>query len=172
VNLKVTDPTTHFIGKDAYGVLTQNIFPADYFEDPPDFNDSVIIYYPIAGQYIIEVIPEADAPPGSTYSIGIRIDGSVQSIMIQDADVPALGTSDTYTYFVEEGGHFINGDANGNGIVNILDITFLISYLYKQGPSPDPMICGDANCNQQLNILDITYLIGYLYKSGPDPCQL
>jgi len=57
-----------------------------------------------------------------------------------------------------------------NEILNLLDITFLISYLYKDGPAPEPVTAGDANCDTTVNILDITYLISYLYKGGPAPC--
>jgi len=66
----------------------------------------------------------------------------------------------------------IPGEANGNGTTNILDITYLISYLYKGGPAPVPyaLCSGDANCDCTVNILDITYLIAFLYKSGPSPC--
>ncbi|MEW5923039.1 MAG: dockerin type I repeat-containing protein, partial [Candidatus Zixiibacteriota bacterium] len=64
------------------------------------------------------------------------------------------------------------GDANGNGAYNILDVTYLISYLYKGGPAPVPypLCSGDANCNCTVNILDVTYLITYLYKGGNPPC--
>ncbi|GEM_PF-2411104 len=64
---------------------------------------------------------------------------------------------------------WICGDANGNGAVNILDVTFLINYLYKSGPAPDPEASGDVNNSASINILDISYLINYLYKSGPVP---
>ncbi|MEW5924777.1 MAG: dockerin type I domain-containing protein [Candidatus Zixiibacteriota bacterium] len=65
------------------------------------------------------------------------------------------------------------GEANGNGAYNILDVTYLISYLYKGGPAPTPypLCSGDANCNCAVNILDVTYLISYLYKGGPAPCS-
>ncbi len=61
------------------------------------------------------------------------------------------------------------GDADGNLDINILDITYLISYLYKGGPAPEPMEAGDANGNGLVNLLDITYLINFLYKGGPEP---
>jgi hypothetical protein len=61
------------------------------------------------------------------------------------------------------------GDATDNGAVNILDITYLIAYLYQSGPPPPCMYEGDANGNCTINILDITYLIAYLYQSGPAP---
>lgn len=65
---------------------------------------------------------------------------------------------------------FVCGDANNSASVNILDVTYLISYLYKGGPAPTPWTqVGDVNHSGSLNILDVTYLISYLYKSGPAP---
>jgi hypothetical protein len=65
------------------------------------------------------------------------------------------------------------GDANNTGTHNILDCTYLISYLYKGGPPPIPyaLCSGDANCSCTINILDVTYLINYLYKGGLPPCS-
>lgn len=64
---------------------------------------------------------------------------------------------------------FVCGDANGDGTVNILDITYLINYLYKGGAAPTPLEAGNTNGDEEINILDITYLISYLYKEGPEP---
>lgn len=63
----------------------------------------------------------------------------------------------------------VAGDANNSGEVNILDITFLISHLYKNGSAPPCWPEGDSNGDQTINILDITYLIAFLYKAGPPP---
>jgi len=63
----------------------------------------------------------------------------------------------------------ICGDADGGGSVNLLDITFLINYLYKGGPAPDPVEAADADGSGGVNLLDCTYLINYLYKDGPPP---
>jgi len=60
------------------------------------------------------------------------------------------------------------GDVNTDGIVNILDITFLIDYLYN-GPPAEPFDAADVNDDGAVNILDVTYLINYLYKGGPAP---
>ena len=61
------------------------------------------------------------------------------------------------------------GDANNIPPVNILDITYLINFLYKGGPAPPCSGEGNANGICPINILDITYLINYLYKGGPAP---
>jgi hypothetical protein len=64
---------------------------------------------------------------------------------------------------------YLAGDANGDLTVNLLDIVFNISFLYMDGPSPDPYASGDANGNGVVNILDIVYQIDYLYQGGPAP---
>ena len=64
---------------------------------------------------------------------------------------------------------YVCGDASGNGVVNALDVTYLINFLYKSGPAPNPPGAGDANGNGATNALDITYLINFLYKGGADP---
>ena len=61
------------------------------------------------------------------------------------------------------------GDASNNDAVNILDVTYVINYLYKGGPPPVCNDEGDANGNNSINILDVTHLINYLYKGGPPP---
>jgi serine protease AprX len=63
----------------------------------------------------------------------------------------------------------LRGDANSSGVINILDVTYLINFLYKNGPAPYTLYSGDANADETINILDITYLINYLYKDGPPP---
>jgi len=64
---------------------------------------------------------------------------------------------------------YVCGDADHDGIVNLLDVTYLIKYLYNSGPDPVPSSAGDANGSGTSNLLDITYLLDYLYKGGPGP---
>ncbi|MGB2988799.1 MAG: lectin like domain-containing protein [Candidatus Zixiibacteriota bacterium] len=66
----------------------------------------------------------------------------------------------------------ICGDANGDGNVDIGDVVYLVSYLYKNGSPPqcDPMAdCGDVNLDDVINIGDVLYLVNYLYRGGPPP---
>ena len=59
------------------------------------------------------------------------------------------------------------GDVNGSGFTNMLDITYLICYLYKAGPPPYSFNAADVNNSGTFNMLDITYMINSLYKGGP-----
>lgn len=63
------------------------------------------------------------------------------------------------------------GDYDESGSLNILDIIYIINYIYKDGPAPIPLISGDMDCSNSINILDVIYLINYLYKDGPPACQ-
>ncbi len=63
---------------------------------------------------------------------------------------------------------YLCGDANDNGTFNVLDITFLINFLYKSGPIPNHSNACDVNHTSTVNVLDITYMINKLYKSGPE----
>jgi hypothetical protein len=64
---------------------------------------------------------------------------------------------------------FIYGDANGDGVVDLADVVFLITYLFRGGTAPDPEEAGDANCDAIVNVGDVVYLIAYLYRGGDPP---
>jgi hypothetical protein len=62
------------------------------------------------------------------------------------------------------------GDANNNGVINIIDASYLTAFLYKDGPPPQPdTLMGDANCSGTVNMLDVSYILSFLYKGGPEP---
>lgn len=63
----------------------------------------------------------------------------------------------------------IRGDANGDGVVNVADVVYLVNYLYRGGDPPIPMEAGDANCDGIVNVADVVYLVNYLYRGGDPP---
>lgn len=85
----------------------------------------------------------------------------------------SLGTKhykETYGW-VRLRGH-ITGDVNGDNQVDMLDITYLISYIYRDGRAPLPVPeTGDIDGSGNINILDITYLIRYILADGLPPVK-
>ena len=63
------------------------------------------------------------------------------------------------------------GDCNGDGVVDIADVVFLINFLFMSGPPPVPLPAGDVNLDSVVNIADVIYLINYLFIGGPPPCE-
>ena len=64
------------------------------------------------------------------------------------------------------------GDIEADGLINILDIVYLINYIYKAGPEPRPMNNANVDGEGEINILDIVYLINFIYKNGPELCPV
>lgn len=63
----------------------------------------------------------------------------------------------------------LTGDANTDGSINVADAVFLITYVFKSGPAPDPLDAGDADCDQNVNLADAVRIINFVFKSGPEP---
>ncbi|MFW9842881.1 MAG: S8 family serine peptidase, partial [Candidatus Thorarchaeota archaeon] len=64
---------------------------------------------------------------------------------------------------------YIPGDANGSGGVNLGDVVYLVTYIFKDGPPPMPLEAGDADCDENLNVGDAVYLVDYVFNNGPEP---
>ena len=71
-------------------------------------------------------------------------------------------------------GYSFFGDFDRSGRVDIGDLTFLIGYLFLQGPRPEPIVLmGDVNCDGVVDIGAVTRMIDYLfisYRRVCDPC--
>ncbi len=66
--------------------------------------------------------------------------------------------------------NYLPGDANGDFLVNIFDVSLLIDWLYLNGEKPRwPQWRANANGDYEYNIFDITHLIASLYLGGPPP---
>ena len=61
------------------------------------------------------------------------------------------------------------GDANSDGVIDIGDVVFVINYLFKHGPSPNPLQAADVNCDGAVDIGDVVYLINYQFRGGLPP---
>ncbi|MGB8658576.1 MAG: FG-GAP-like repeat-containing protein [Candidatus Zixiibacteriota bacterium] len=74
------------------------------------------------------------------------------------------GWSDTSLVTVRD-----RGDATGDGLVNAGDVVYLVNYLFRGGPAPNPLQAGDATCNGIVDAGDVVFLINYLFKGGTAP---
>jgi len=105
---------------------------------------------------------------GSTESFTVNglEDGMVYYFAIRAADEAGNWSAVSNIYSTA---YYDCADANGDGDINLLDIVFILNYLYRGGPDPEfPENC-DTNGDGVINVLDDVYLISYLYKNGPEP---
>jgi hypothetical protein len=61
------------------------------------------------------------------------------------------------------------GDANGDGVITVVDALYILNYLFRHGPPPVSFEAGDANCDGDHGALDVVYLLNYLFRRGPSP---
>jgi hypothetical protein len=66
---------------------------------------------------------------------------------------------------------YVYGDADGDEVVDLADVVYLIRYLFKEDEPPIPLASGDPNNDCVVNIADIVYLLNYIFKEGPEPLQ-
>ena len=72
-----------------------------------------------------------------------------------------MPTSSNPGYFTDKNAS-LRGDVNGDGSVNISDVTALIDYLLSGNPSGVSVTAADCNQDSSVNISDVTSLIDYL----------
>jgi photosystem II stability/assembly factor-like uncharacterized protein len=113
---------------------------------------------------------------GSTWStmneMTYPVNGAYDILMLSLANLNVIYFATDYgVYRYNDVPAFICGDANGDGNVNVGDAVFLISYVFKGGPAPDPVCVGDANGDGGVNVGDAVYLIAYVFKGGPPPVE-
>jgi hypothetical protein len=67
---------------------------------------------------------------------------------------------------------WLPGDVTGDLSVDVDDVVFLINYLFRSGPAPDPVERGDVTQDGETDVSDVVYLINYLYRSGSAPLSV
>lgn len=104
---------------------------------------------------------------------GIEHVGAYDSVHFIASD--QQNSTDEYITITVTDGNFICGDANNDTDVNLLDILYLIRYIYvdPRGPAPVPIQSGDLNGGDgEVNLLDILYLISHIYGQPPGPAPV
>ena len=67
--------------------------------------------------------------------------------------------------------HFLRGDCNGEGKVDIADAVCILNWLFAGGATPGCVAATNTNGDDAANIADATYLLNYLFGGGPAPAQ-
>ena len=132
------------------GFYSDDIFPFERYQSVVSLSDAIAdTFYQISGQ------------EEGTYFYRVRA---------KDAQ-DQWGAWSNVEMAVVTSGSFVRGDANGDGFVTLSDVVYLINYLYRNGPAPDPLEAGDANSDSQIDLGDVVYLLDYLFRGGPPPAK-
>ncbi|MCH7689886.1 MAG: VCBS repeat-containing protein [candidate division Zixibacteria bacterium] len=117
----------------------------------------------------------------------IIIDTTIATLSYQPAD--ALSISDTTTFYwrIRPAGETEFGAMNAFNLIpsgpgcgdfdglagplNVLDLTYLVDYMFRGGAVPPDMNLADLTNDGNVGILDLMFLVDFLYRGGlPPPC--
>jgi hypothetical protein len=148
-------PTSGFIPQELYQLMGRAGY--NVYADYEDIHSIMVYYrnYTLGGNDTLTIFTAlATVENGSLTQLYQNVDKAQQ-----------------WMYGHVAGPCFVCGDANGDGQINVADAVFLITYIFKGGPAPDPLEAGEVNCDGNINIGDAVYLINYIFKGGPAPCE-
>ena len=62
------------------------------------------------------------------------------------------------------------GDFDGlAGPINVLDLTYLVDYMFRGGAVPPDMNLADLTNDGNIGILDLTFMVDFIFRGGPPP---
>jgi predicted outer membrane repeat protein len=65
---------------------------------------------------------------------------------------------------------FVCGNADGDDVLSIADVVFIVNYIFAGGLLPSPPAAADPDCSGDINIADAVYLVNYIFAGGTAPC--
>jgi hypothetical protein len=138
---------------------------------------AAVVEWMLGGGCSFTVTPESGVmDPESFEYLTLTFDGSAftecaeetltcfMTIASNDPDEPVVG--------VEVSMYPGRGDVTAPAcLIELADPVFLINYVLKSGPAPDPLCMGDCDPSHDgmIDIADIMYLLQYLYQGGMPP---
>ncbi len=63
----------------------------------------------------------------------------------------------------------IRGDANYDGNISLLDLTFLIDFIFREGAGSVTVQSSDMNFDYEIDFNDVMYLVDFIFRGGPSP---
>jgi len=100
--------------------------------------------------------------PGASYYFCLRAFDDLFNVS-ELSNSPVLTAADSAAYDP-------CGDVNNDGSsANIIDLTYLIDDIFRNGPPPPVIWQSDFNNDGAANIVDLTRLVDYIFRGGSRP---
>ena len=64
---------------------------------------------------------------------------------------------------------FIRGDGNADGLVDLSDAVYILSYLFLGNDEPTCPASADANASDALDVSDATFILNFRFVDGTAP---
>ena len=147
------------------------VYHATYLHDNLAIKFGMAYQWLNPGRYAGSVLPGAADTIPVVFKPGLLDTGLYNALMVITSNDPDPGDNpvEIPAQMVVVPFPNVCGDANGDDFANVADAVFLITYVFKGGPAPDPYCAADANGDNLADVADAVYLINYVFRSGPPP---
>lgn len=136
--------------------------------------DSLLLFYQIDSVPFVDTLtPTGNADEYHGFIPAQKAGSFIEYFIFAQNDRGDFSTSILYTFSILEP-PFVCGDVDNNGeFQGILELTYLVDYIFRSGPAPENEFAADINGSGGIaNILDLTYIVDFVFRSGPPPvCQ-
>lgn len=150
------------LNKQYYGILTVDsiVFPGN-----PDsyLSSATSLPYSIDVAFTDSILIRWTPVTGDTIDDTALIYHNDTSV-VSPFRVPIVGMANKLGCCIDT-----RGDANGNGVFNVVDLNYLVAYFFLGGAPPPCVEEADANGNGILNVVDLNYLVAYFFLGGSPP---
>jgi hypothetical protein len=197
VSAMTSDPVVYYDSEPDSGYSLDNIPPTgvENLDIPRKSGDTLVLMWMVPGEYLGQQpataydVRYSNSPIGSDTSAwwdtAVQCEGEPYPAPAGQVDSFMVTLDLTQTYYfamkllddrpnysdISNIVKFTCGDASGDSVVDVGDQVYLATYLFQDGPPPEPMAAGDLNCDGLVNIGDLVYLGTYLFQNGPPPCS-
>lgn len=171
------DLNVSFTGISTAGLRTESISQKSFTHFDPSAKQATYFINP-AADLLNPVLEPGSGPivqlfftiaPGETSGSAPIVIGPY------DANVPEWTTyQGAYTPVIGSGevslSPCVPGDVNGDGNgPNLTDVTYLVNYLFLEGPPPPIPASANVDGEGGINLTDVTILVNALFAGGPPP---
>ena len=132
----------------------------------------------IKAQAMEDMVNSLEVPPYGGYMVVVDLDSGIEQNEITTAQVAIAraktwsvesisGEEDFAPYDgIDPGADVLLGDVNGDGVVNIADVTAMIDYILSGNASEINLAACDVNGDNSVNIADVTGIIDFILTGG------
>ncbi len=127
-------------------------------------------------QWYVDSLPVPDASTSTFLVSTSHLGAGTHQVAAEVTDNTTLVRTDPYGLLRDSQTWTVTcesycGDPDGNRVVDIDDVVFLVAYIFSGGAEPAPFESGDADCSGAVDIDDVVFLVSYIFSGGGAPCD-
>jgi hypothetical protein len=151
------------------GVVYSLAPPMETIVYSPEGDPVVSVYYEGVPDALAGVVGAWTTP--LTWDSGLGSPAVANVVVIDGASVAAGFQHGSVTLYGHPEPRFIRGDTNGDAVIDISDVVWLLSELFLGGPSIDCPIASEANADGLVDVADAVHIASYIFLGGPQPAS-